>query len=150
MSRDITMVELLRFYHNRTYVRQKIDRVFALKLAADAVALPARRQTQLRLDEHHQAEIVRRYQAGESTKSIALSMAITRNTVSAILERRGVPRRYRILDAEHVEQARQLYESEGLSLAAVGDHLGVNARTVQSVLREAGVQMRPVGTNQWS
>jgi hypothetical protein len=68
--------------------------------------------------------------------------------VSAVLERHGVARRYRILTPQDIDAAVRLYES-GLSLVAVGERLGVNASTILNALRTTGVQVRPVGTNQW-
>jgi len=73
---------------------------------------------------------------------------VARQTVSAVLERHGVARRYRILTPQDIDAVVRLYES-GLSLAAVGARLGVNASTILCALRATGVQMRPVGTNQW-
>ena len=61
----------------------------------------------------------------------------------------GVGARYRIMADDDVAAARRLYES-GSSLAAVGEHFGVAARTVLNVFRKAGVATRPVGTNQWT
>jgi Helix-turn-helix domain of resolvase len=66
-----------------------------------------------------------------------------------VLEREGVPRRYNLLTSEDVERALKLYE-QGSSLTTVAERLGVSARTAHAALRQSGVAMRPVGTNQWT
>jgi hypothetical protein len=148
-ARDPGFVELLRTYQNQTYVREGLGRVLALKLATEAVPLPTVRQGHPRLDETVQADIVRRYQAGETAMAISLSVCVTRNSVLAVLERHGVPRRYRVVDDSMVERAKELY-AKGQSVAVVAHQLGVSARTIHSILTDAEVVMRPVGTNQWA
>ena len=103
----------------------------------------------MRLDEGQQEKVVTRYQAGETTKAIALSLSVTRQTVSAILDRHGVPRRYRLLGPTEVLEAKSLYEQQKLSVADIGAQLGVSTKTAYIALRAAGATMRPVGTNHW-
>ena len=142
-------MELLRRYSNQTGVLSELMTVLSLPTEKrhDQDTDPPR-QKQRRLRELEQLELVDAYRAGESVYRLADRFGIARQTVSAVLERHGVARRYRILTPEDVEAAVRLYES-GLSLVDVGDRLVVNASTVLNALRKTGVQMRPVGTNQW-
>jgi len=79
-----------------------------------------------RLDESDQLDLANAYLAGDSLPVITERYAITRQTVSNILERHGVPRRYNLFSERDIEEAVRLYQS-GHSLAAVGTKLGVNA-----------------------
>ncbi|MFT3855102.1 MAG: hypothetical protein QM733_20560 [Ilumatobacteraceae bacterium] len=79
---------------------------------------------------------------------MATAYNIHRKTVSAILERHGVDRRYNLLRQEQLDQAAELYRS-GQSLAKIAQTMGVSTKTIHTALRDAGVPMRPVGTNQW-
>lgn len=92
--------------------------------------------------------MITRCRSGESVYRLAEAFDITRQTVSRILERHDVPRRYRLLTDEHLPLARQLYE-EGLSLADVGKRFGVSTRTVLNAFRRLELATRPAGTNQW-
>ncbi|MDO4607347.1 MAG: hypothetical protein Q4B12_08520 [Bowdeniella nasicola] len=61
-----------------------------------------------------------------------------RATVSAVLKRRGVALRLQPATKVEIERMIALYQS-GLSLAAVGNNLGINANTVLKYLRANGV-----------
>ena len=80
---------------------------------------------------------------------LAKAFTIDRRTVSAILERHGVQRRYNLLETEAVAEAARLYEA-GWSLARLADRFGVTAKTVHNAFIKAGVPRRPLGTNQWT
>jgi len=141
-------VELLRRYSNQTDVLSELMTVLTLPTQTRDPALCKPRQKQHRLREIEQLELVDAYCAGESVYTLADRFGVARQTVSAVLERHGVARRYRILTPQDIDAAVRLYES-GLSLVAVGERLGVNASTILNALRTTGVQVRPVGTNQW-
>jgi hypothetical protein len=141
-------VELLRRYSNQTDVLSELMTVLTLPTQTRDPGLCKPRQKQRRLGELEQLELVNAYRAGDSVYGLADRFGIARQTVSAVLERHGVARRYRILTPQDVDAAVRLYES-GLSLVAVGERLGANASTVLNTLRKTGVRMRPVGTNQW-
>jgi hypothetical protein len=94
-------------------------------------------------------ELVEAYRAGDSVYVLAVAFAIDRRTVSAILERHGIRRRYNLLDADALAEAAQLYET-GWSLARLAEHFGVTAKTVHNAFVKAGMPRRPVGTNQWT
>ncbi|MGW9555819.1 helix-turn-helix domain-containing protein [Nocardiopsis sp. NPDC055551] len=61
--------------------------------------------------------------------------------MSAILKRQGIQIRKRGLSEEEIAQAMQLYE-QGWSLTRIGQHFGVDSRTVRSRLLERGVKPR--------
>jgi hypothetical protein len=72
---------------------------------------------------------------------LARQFRIHRGTVSAILERQGIPRRYRLIDGEGLTHAANLYAA-GKSLSQVGEELGVDRSTVAVALHKAGIQLR--------
>ncbi len=110
------------------------------------MGVPARRAKRLTVLET--ADIVAAYQAGCSSNALAREYKVSRNALIAVLEREGVPRRYNILTPEVVRRAATLY-AQGRSLDSLGAELDVAAQTVGLALRKAGVEIRPVGTNQW-
>ncbi len=86
-------------------------------------------------------DIVVAYQTGSTIKELAAHFQIHRTTVSKVLERRGVPRRYRPLTPEQVEHAIEAYQT-GSSSKMLGDLLGVDACTIWRTLRRKGVEIR--------
>jgi DNA-binding CsgD family transcriptional regulator len=80
--------------------------------------------------------LVSLYQAGATVNELGRHFGISRKTVSAHLQRAGVPRRYRLLDADAVAEASRLYQA-GLSLARIAGHFKVSVGTVQTALRQS-------------
>jgi hypothetical protein len=68
------------------------------------------------------------YLAGSSVYELAHQFQVHRNTVSQILERKGIARRYRLMGGDKLEAAVRAYES-GNSLATIGSDL-VSALTL--------------------
>lgn len=99
------------------------------------------RQVQRRLSEPEVDELVRRYLEGSTVYELAHQFSIRRQTVSEILERRGVARRYQKISPEQLDLACTLY-ADGLSLTMVGKQLGRRAETVRQALMKAGVEIR--------
>ena len=99
------------------------------------------KQSQTRLDSGQIGDLVAAYQAGSTIKELATQFQVHRTTVSKILERRGVPKRYRPLTTEQIEYAIRAYQA-GSSSKMIGDLLGVNASTIWRTLRREGVKMR--------
>lgn len=144
------LVEILGGYSKRTDVLDKVRRILRLPTdpATELRDVPDR-QRHRRLRPEEQAEVVARYQAGESVYALADAFGIRRQTISATLDRNGVRRRYNLLCDSDLQRARALYES-GLSLVDVGTALGVSSKTVLNGFRAAGIETRAVGTNQWN
>lgn len=142
-------MELLRRYSNSPDARERLTRLLSLPTwegRSHEERQPRQRQRRLRAAE--QEEVVERYRSGETVSALADAFDITRQTVSKILDRHDVPRRYRILADSDLAEASQLCK-EGLSLADIGERLGINAGTVLNAFRRVGFDTRPVGTNQW-
>lgn len=142
------MVELLGRYSNRTDVLDRLSILLHLpdRDAQEAPREPRQRQT--RLNESDQRRLVEGYTSGSTVNALAEQFDVARQTVSIILERHGVKRRYRLLGDRELALARRLYE-QGRSLADVAEQLQVSSKTVLTGLRAVGVTTRPVGTNQW-
>ena len=100
-----------------------------------------RRQVQRRLREPEIKAVLASYLAGATVYELADQHGIHRHTVSEILERHGVVRRYQKLSVELVETASVLYQG-GLSLTKIGVQLGLSAETVRQALMRAGLQIR--------
>lgn len=81
------------------------------------------------------------YLAGATTYQLAKKFKIDRRTVSNILKRQGVTVRGQRLSEADVDKAERLY-LQGLSLARVGERLGVSDDTVRYRLVKRGVRMR--------
>ncbi len=101
----------------------------------------APKQSQTRLDPQQINNLVIAYQSGNTIKELAAQFQIHHTTVSKILERRGVPKRYRPLAPKQIEHAIKAYRA-GSSSKMIGDLLGVNASTIWRTLRREGVNMR--------
>jgi hypothetical protein len=132
-------VELLRAYSNQTNVRSTLRRLVELRPDRppdEGIHEPRQRQHRLRTDEVQ--DLIDVYRAGNSVYVLAKAFTIDRRTVSAILDRHGVPRRYNLLDTQAIAEAARLYEA-GWSLARLADHLGVTARTVQNAFVKAEI-----------
>jgi transposase len=85
--------------------------------------------------------VVEAYTRGATLREVAQQFRVHRTTVSELLERRGVQRRYAALRPEQVFEAEELYKA-GRSLVAIGNVLKVNQSTVWHALRGKGVPLR--------
>ena len=142
-------VELLGRYQNQTDVRDRSTHLLSLPSMEERYPEEhSPRQRQRRLRAPDQEELIARYRSGESVYALAEAFDITRQTVSQVLDRHDVPRRYRLLGESDISEAHELYK-QGLSLSDVGERVGASARTVRNAFGKAGFETRPVGTNQW-
>ncbi|WP_410002427.1 helix-turn-helix domain-containing protein [Bowdeniella nasicola] len=107
----------------------------------DTPTCGARRKAQRRLSDEQVHRIAEGYTAGKTVYELAVEFSCHRATVSAVLKRRGVALRLQPATKVEVERMIALYQS-GLSLAAVGKNLGINASTVLKYLRANGVPKR--------
>lgn len=100
------------------------------------------------LSETDRAEIVTRYAAGESSKTIAADYGISQNTVLASADRAGVQRRARgrkgkpaFTPADQIVQAAAY--AAGFSSKRIGKVEGAAPVTVRKHARMLGVSIRP-------
>jgi hypothetical protein len=87
------------------------------------------------------ADIVQRYEAGETTQQIGNRYGVSKTRVATVLRERGITLRRQGLTDEQVAEAVTLY-SAGKSLAWLGARCGVSHTTVAAALRRQGVQLR--------
>jgi DNA invertase Pin-like site-specific DNA recombinase len=104
---------------------------------------PGFQELSLRLGDEVMDEIVRRYEAGEGSPTIAREYGVAPSALIRALRARGVRIREQVLSDEVVARAAQLYES-GLPVQRVADELHVAKSTLLRALKKAGVQMRPM------
>ena len=87
------------------------------------------------------ADIVARYEAGETTQQIGTRYGISKTRVANVLCEQGVAIRRQGLSDVQVDEAATLYTA-GKSLAWLGAHYGVSHTTVATALRRQGLQLR--------
>jgi len=88
------------------------------------------------------ADIVARYQAGETTQQIGRHFGISKTRVASMLREEGVAIRRQGMSDEQVGEAATLY-STGRSLAWLGARYNVSHTTIAAALRRHGVSLRP-------
>ena len=87
------------------------------------------------------ADIMTRYEAGETTQQLGARYGISKTRVASVLRQQSVTIRRQGLTTEQVTEAAALYAA-GRSLAWIGDHFDVSHTTVAAGLRRHGVQLR--------
>jgi hypothetical protein len=89
-------------------------------------------------------DIVRRYEAGETTQQIGNRYGIFKTRVATVLREQGIVIRRQGLDDAQVSEAATLYTA-GKSLAWLGARYGVSHTTVAAALRRnrIGLRTRP-------
>jgi transcriptional regulator of aromatic amino acid metabolism len=90
---------------------------------------------------HDIADIVHRYEAGETTQRVGTRYGISKTRVATILREHGVSIRRQGLTDEQVREAATLYTA-GKSLAWLGARFGVSHTTVATALRHQEIQLR--------
>lgn len=95
-----------------------------------------------RVDDKTLDQLIQDYVDGMATTELTGKYRLSKASVLKILEDSGTPMRRQGLSAEQLAKATALYQS-GLSLAVVGDRLGVWPSSVGNSLRRAGVPLRP-------
>jgi transposase-like protein len=147
-SSKAIMVEVLGCYSNLGDQGERLRELLEMTPSEPPKPiLRTNRQVQHRLRDTQPDQVVAGYQAGATVYELAKKFGIHRHTVSDILERHGVARRYRKLSAEQLALACALYEN-GSSLTQVGRQLDHSAETVRQALMKAGVAIRT--RNGWS
>ena len=136
-------MEVLGRYLNRWDQGKRLQRVLEIPLSETAtpVSKPLRK-VRRRLREGELDAIAKAYLAGATLSELSDRFGKHRRTISIELERRGVARRYRLVEGKRLQQAIQCYQS-GLSVISIAKELGVAGDTVHKALTKAGVKLRP-------
>jgi hypothetical protein len=88
------------------------------------------------------ADIVRRYEGGETTQRVGNRYGISKTRVATVLREQGVAIRRQGLSNEQVTEAAMFYAA-GRSLAWLGARYDVSHTTVATALRRQGIPLRP-------
>lgn len=134
-------MELLGRYSNLNHQIARFRQLAQMAPNPRPPSIMSHKQIQHRIGPEAEGKLAEDYLDGATVYQLAESYEINRRTVSVILERQGVARRYQGLSQPEIEQAVELY-GEGWSLARIGSVLGVCDSTVLNTLRRAGVRMR--------
>lgn len=136
-------VEVLGRYSNRCDPGKRIERVLEIPLSelTTLISKPLR-QVHRRLPAGELDELAKAYRAGATLSQLSDRFRKHRTTISTDLERRGVSRRYRMVEGERLHLAIQSYQ-DGKSVVSIGKELGVAGETVRKALIQAGVKLRP-------
>ncbi len=86
-------------------------------------------------------EVIEMYRAGKTTRQIAEATGAHRHTIANRLKAAGIRLRRGKISQDEIAKLIRLYES-GLSLAAVGKRLNLDAQTVLNYLRGSGSATR--------
>jgi hypothetical protein len=140
-SRD--QVEVLGRYSNHADQGKRIKRVLETPLSGLATPVSvAIREIHRRLQTEELEELAQAYLAGATLAQLSDRFRQHRSTIATELERRGVPRRYRLVKGERLDLAIQSYQ-DGNSVVTIGKEFGVAGETVRKALIQAGVKLRP-------
>jgi hypothetical protein len=105
-------VEVLGRYSNHADQGKRIEYLLQLALSQPKQPVPkTTKQIHRRLSPTQIDELEAAYRAGATLHELSDQFQIHRASVSIILERQGVARRYRMVDGERLQQAFQDYQS---------------------------------------
>ena len=137
------LVEVLGRYSNHADQGTRIQRVLETPLLGlpTPVSRP-QRQVHRRLQAGDLDELAEAYLAGATLAQLGERLRTHRATIASELERRGVARRYRLVEGEQLDLAIQSYQ-DGNSVVTIGKELGVAGETIRKALIQAGVKLRP-------
>lgn len=82
------------------------------------------------------------YRAGRSTTWLMRTYRLGKGTVLRLLEEQGVEMRGQGVPTDRIDEAIQLYVTDGLSLMKIARRMGCSAETVRQALLAAEVQVR--------
>ena len=136
-------MEVLGRYSNHSDQGERIDRVLQIPLS-ELIAPNSKPQRHVhpRLQAGELDELAEAYLAGATLSELSDRFRKHRTTISTDLDRRGVARRYRMVEGDRLHQAIQGYQ-DGKSVATIGKELGIAGDTVRKALNNAGVKLRP-------
>lgn len=103
---------------------------------------PTARRKWTKLSDEARAEVVSRYEAGETSTALAAAYGVAKSTILGVLRANSVVVRRQPLTVEQVSEAARLYAS-GQSLSQVAGKLAVNQETMRVAILDAGVVLRP-------
>ena len=134
---------MLGRYSNHADQGKRIERVLDTPLLdlPTPVSRPLR-QVHRRLREDELDELAEAYLAGATLSELGERFRTHQATISSELERRGVARRYRLVEGERLRLAIQRYQG-GKSVLSIGKELGVAGETVRKALTQADAKLRP-------
>jgi uncharacterized protein (DUF433 family) len=139
-------VELVRTYSNQPHLlekyadlRKRISESPSRSLLLRHNGPPPRSKRFLNAEDI--ADIVRRYEAGETTQHIGNRYGISKTRVATVLREQGITIRRQGLTEDQVTEAARHYAA-GKSLAWLAAQYDVSHTTVAAALREQGVQLR--------
>ena len=132
------MVELLSRYSNHADQMKRLRRL--LELPTRKGSEPVQRQVRARrhLSDAEEFELLSLYQTGRTVYEVADELGMHRNTVSVLLERHGIERRYHQTTDVDLDQATVLQQT-GLNLTEVAAALGIGRTTLVRARRAARV-----------
>jgi hypothetical protein len=137
------MVGVLERYSNLFDQGERLQTLLEIvPEGSSEVKLRTPRQVQNRLTKAQAAELVAAYEVRLGVLDLAQLFDIHRDTVSSILNRRGVVRRRRGITKELLDETIKDYQA-GWSLSRLGTKLAVDPGTVAAALKKAGVPLRP-------
>ncbi|SHU41877.1 Helix-turn-helix domain of resolvase [Mycobacteroides abscessus subsp. abscessus] len=88
-------------------------------------------------------ELVAAYRAGESANSLCRRFGVSKGGVLKLLADHQVPMRYQPMTVDEIDQAVQLYATDGFPIRIIAKKLGKSKDSVRKALRARGVVMRP-------
>jgi hypothetical protein len=88
------------------------------------------------------ADIVARYESGETTQQVGRRYSISKTRIATVLREQGISIRRQGLTTEQAVEAATLYAA-GHSLAWLGLRYDVSHITIATALRRRSVQLRP-------
>lgn len=95
-----------------------------------------------RIPEQQRQEIVSAYAAGESAHVLASKYSVGRNSILALANEAGVPRKLRRMSEPETDEAVRLYQ-QGHSFVTVGKLIGFGPTAVADALKRHGLSPRP-------
>lgn len=102
------------------------------------------RRIERRLSPATVEELINAYRTGTSTARLASRFGISKTAVLTLLNSRGIPKRFKSIPAEDIDNVERLYLA-GHSLAGCSRLTGFPASTIRDALCERGTPMRAPG-----
>lgn len=130
------MVGLLKRHSNHHDQVKRLQRLLELPKRKGTEPVKQAVRVNRHLDVHDQQDLVACYRAGATVQEVALHFGINRETVSRVLARQGVDRRYHQMVEVDLDQA-AAREADGLNLTAIAAAMGIGRTTLVRARRAA-------------